>query len=267
MNKVSQLLAAMIGTGVGASAVAAPIYHSAGLQTYVQAANWPPMSGGVEDRKQAGEGRIYPNPIGPLPSSFSFDTSATQSVTDGDVVRTVSAAASLDTYWTSPHEGMVELFYTYSTENVLAGDSQPAGDGFHYYFQADASGPFKVDYSVTGVAEDFSPNLRFGIALWKYAGDLVWPRSTAGFEDVTPQMILGGASNTLAWPVEAGAFYLFELYAGGNEAGGLGNSSGSASGVFSFAAPVPLPPALPMLAAAVSAVGFVTRRKLRRADW
>ena len=261
MKKTFAAMAAVAAAGVVASASAAPIYHSAGLRTYAQAANWPPMEGGVEDAKHAGEGRNYPNPIGPLPSAFSVDTSASQRVTDGDVERSISASASLDTSWLNQHAGTVELFYTYSTRNVLAGDSLPAGDGFDYYFQADASSDFRVDYSVTGATDDPSPNLRFGIVLWKYSGDLQYPRSVAGFEDVTPQMLVSGTGNSLKWPVEAGAFYLFQLYAGGNEAGGLGTSSGSASGIFSFAAPVPLPPALPLLGAALSAIGLMTRRK------
>ncbi len=265
MRKIITSIAAIAAAGVAASATAAPIYHSAGLRTYVQAANWPPAAGGVEDKEHAGEGRFYPNPIGALPSSFNFDTSAIQTVTDGDIERTVSASASLDTSWISQHAGTVELFYTYHTENILAGDSLPTGDGFHYYFQADASGDFLVDYTVTGAADDDSPNLHFGIVLWKYSGDLQFPRSAAGFQDVTAQMILAGANDALAWPVEAGAFYLFELYAGGDEAGGLGTTMGSASGIFSFAAPVPLPPALPLLGAALSAIGLVARRKQARA--
>jgi len=263
VKRIIMAIAGIAAAGAAAAAAAAPIYHSAGLRTYVQAANWPPMDGGVEDAERGGEGRFYPNPIGPLPSAFSFDTSAIQSVTDGGIERTILASASLDTSWLSQHAGTVEYFYTYQTENILAGDSLPAGDGFAYYFQADASGDFLVDYTVTGAAEDDSPNLRFGVVLWKYAGDLQFPRSVAGFEDVTPQMILAGASNALAWPVEAGAYYLFEIYAGGNEAGGLGTSFGSASGIFSFAAPVPLPPALPLLGAAVSAIGLLSRRKPR----
>jgi hypothetical protein len=264
VKRIITSIAAIAAAGAAASATAAPIYHSAGLRTYVQAANWPPMQGGVEDSKHSGEGRFYPNPIGPLPSSFSFDTAAIQSVTDGDIERTISASASLDTSWISQRAGTIELFYTYHTENILAGDSLPAGDGFDYYFQADASGDFLVDYSVSGATDDQSPNLRFGIVLWKYAGDLTFPRSAAGFEDVTPQMILSGASDSLAWPVDAGAFYLFQVYVGGNEAGGLGTTMGSASGIFSFAAPVPLPPALPLLGAALSAIGLVARRKRAR---
>ncbi len=261
MKKINLALAALTVAGATASAPAAPIYHSAGLRTYVQAADWPPAAGGVEDKEYAGEGRFHANPIGSLPSAFNFDTSATQSVADGDIERTVSASASLGTSWLSKQAGTVEIFYAYRTENILAGESLPTGDGFHYYFQADASGDFRVDYAVTGAAEDDSPNLRFGVVLWKYSGDLQFPRSVAGFEDVTAQLILAGANDTLAWPVEAGAFYLFEIYAGGDEAGGLGTSAGSASGIFNFAAPVPLPPALPLLGAAVSAIGLLSRRK------
>jgi len=122
---------AVLGACATCAATAAPIYHSAGLYSYAQAVNWPPSAGGVEDTVRQGEGRFYPDPIGALPTAFSLATSALHTVDDAGVVRTVNVSASIVTAWTSQHAGSIDLSYAYETSNVVAGQSQPAGDGFN----------------------------------------------------------------------------------------------------------------------------------------